>query len=291
MNKSRITQPLKWPGGKYYMAREIISLMPKHIHFCSPFLGGAAVELVRDPLDLSLSLDGKGVSEVWNDIDGVLMNFWQVLANEDLFKQLHRRCSLTPFSRKMFDNSFEYISNYEKDDDDYRGIVPKVDLAFAFFVVARQSRSGMMKDFTSITRTRTRRGMNGNVSEWLGSIEGLPEVHERLSSVLLESMDALELIQREDTENTLFYCDPPYWPEAVSTTGLYKYGMNKEKHEDMIEVLMCCKGKIMLSGYKNDFYVRILEGNNWKRHDFHKPNQLSGSKIKDIRTECLWTNF
>ena len=52
--------------------------------------------------------------------------------------------------------------------------------AVAFFVDCRQSRSGLMNGFTSVTRNRTRRRMNGNVSEWLSAIEGLPEVHLRL---------------------------------------------------------------------------------------------------------------
>ena len=45
--------------------------------------------------------------------------------------------------------------------------------AVAFFVACRQSRAGGMKGFTPVTRSRTRRGRNGNVSEWVGAVEGL----------------------------------------------------------------------------------------------------------------------
>ena len=56
--------------------------------------------------------------------------------------------------------------------------------------------------------------MNGNTSEWLSAIEGLPDVHRRLSRVLIENMNAIALIEREDTPATLFYCDPPYLHET-----------------------------------------------------------------------------
>jgi DNA adenine methylase len=69
--KTRLTPPLKWHGGKYYLARRIIELMPPHLHYCEPFFGGGAVLMAKDP---------KGVSEVVNDIYGELINFWRVLS-------------------------------------------------------------------------------------------------------------------------------------------------------------------------------------------------------------------
>ena len=60
-----LTQPIKWHGGKHYLAAKIINLMPEHIHFVEPFFGGGSVLLEKDPT---------GVSEVVNDIDGELTN-------------------------------------------------------------------------------------------------------------------------------------------------------------------------------------------------------------------------
>jgi len=48
--------PLKWHGGKYYLASRIVSLMPCHLHYVEPFLGGGAVLLARDPEDPALWL-------------------------------------------------------------------------------------------------------------------------------------------------------------------------------------------------------------------------------------------
>ena len=72
--------PLKWHGGKYYLASKIVGLMPSHLHYVEPFFGGGAVLLARDPEDDGLWLfPNKGVSEVVNDINGSLINFWRVL--------------------------------------------------------------------------------------------------------------------------------------------------------------------------------------------------------------------
>ena len=58
---SSLTQPLKWHGGKHYLASEIIALMPRHIHYVEPFFGGGSV-LLRKPFE--------GVSEVVNHDPG-----------------------------------------------------------------------------------------------------------------------------------------------------------------------------------------------------------------------------
>ena len=91
--------------------------------------------------------------------------------------------------------------------------------------------------------------MNGNTSEWLSAIEGLPEVHRRLSRVLIEKMNAIDLIAREDTPGTLFYCDPPYLHETRTAPDAYAHEMSEREHRELLATLLGCKGKVMLSGY------------------------------------------
>ena len=42
---NRLAQPLKWWGGKHYLAKKIIELMPRHLHYVEPYAGGLAVLL------------------------------------------------------------------------------------------------------------------------------------------------------------------------------------------------------------------------------------------------------
>jgi DNA adenine methylase len=188
----RITPPLKWHGGKNYLAPKIVALMPRHLHYVEPYAGGLAVLLARDPDDPRLWLADtsgqRGVSEVVNDLNGRLMNFWRVLRGEDTFPRFLRQVQTIPLSRAEWEAA--HARRYGED--------PVAD-AVAFFVDCRQSLAGRMKGFTAVTRKRTRRGRNGNVSEWVGAVEGLADVHARLwGRVLVENMPAVDLIRRED---------------------------------------------------------------------------------------------
>jgi DNA adenine methylase len=62
-----VNSPLKWHGGKRYLAKRLVAMMPPHLHYVEPFAGGLSVLLAKDP---------EGVSEVVNDLDGELSNFW-----------------------------------------------------------------------------------------------------------------------------------------------------------------------------------------------------------------------
>jgi DNA adenine methylase len=277
--------PLKWHGGKSYLARWIISLMPRHLHYVEPFAGGLAVLLARDPADPRLwagdASGTRGVSEVVNDLDGRLTNFYRVLQDLGMFEHFRRRVEAMQLNRREWEAARDHEPAGDAD--------PLAD-AVAFFVLCRQSRSGLMKTFTPLTRARTRRGMNGNASEWLGAVEGLADVHARLRGVVVENVPAVELIRREDTPGTLFYCDPPYLHDTRTSTAAYReFEMTRADHAELLAVLRTCKGKVMLSGYPSELYARELAG--WNRHTKEILNQASGAKVKGLETECLWCNF
>lgn len=266
---SRLTLPLKWHGGKYYLAPQIVDLMPAHIHYVEPFAGGLSV-LLAHPAD--------DRSELVNDIDKDLTNFWQVLQDDEQFRALSRRLEATPLSRIEW---AEATDGLDADDP--------VDRAVAFFVSCRQSLAGRRKCFTPPTRTRTRRGMNGNVSEWLGAVEGLADVHARIRRIMVENMPAVDLIRREDGPSTLFYCDPPYLPESRSSPDVYAHEMTRRQHAELLGTLRGCQGKVMLSGYSSRLYNAMLPG--WNRHTFDLPNQSAGGSSKRRMIEIVWCNF
>ncbi len=204
-----LTQPLKWHGGKYYLRKWIIDLMPPHLHYVEPFFGGGGILLARDPHRnwMSPAPSGKtngqdklpaalqGCSEVANDLHGELTNFWRVLQNADHFAAFRQRVLLTPFSQVEFETAMA------ESQDELRLSDSPVDRAVRFFILARQSRQGLMRDFATLSRNRTRSGINEQVSAWLNVIEGLSDVHQRLQSVVILNMDACDVIQGK-TANT-----------------------------------------------------------------------------------------
>jgi DNA adenine methylase len=265
--------PLKWHGGKAYLASRIVALMPPHTHYVEPYFGGGAVLLAKEP---------EGVSEVVNDINRELTNFWRVLQVPDLFAQFLRIEEATPFSEAEFQWAVRQSDRIDEN--------PAI-AAHTFFVRCRQSLAGRMKSFTGITRTRTRRGMNNEVSAWLTAIDGLPAVHARLKRVLILNRDALDVIRSQDGKDTLFYLDPPYLHETRVTTADYAHEMTREQHRELLETIFDIKGKFVLSGYRSGQYDTLAELGHWHRRDFKVPNHAAGGATKRTMTESCWCNF
>jgi DNA adenine methylase len=271
-----LTPPLKCHGGKgahhSRLARWIVDLMraAPHTHYVEPFAGGLAVLLAKDP---------KGVSEMANDLDGRIMNFWEVLRDEQLFPRFLRQAQAIPLSRRGWKKAAAHA--YGSD--------PVAD-AVAFFVLCRQSLAGRRKSFTSPTRKRVRRGRNGNVSEWQGAVKGLPAVYARLQRVFFENLPALDLVRREDRPETLFYLDPPYFHPTRTDRKVYgAFEMTETDHRELLDLLPSLKGKVILSGYPSELYDAALK--DWNRHAFKVPNNAAGGKKKEIKTEVVWCNF
>lgn len=286
ISRSPLTHPLKWHGGKHDLAKWIISLMPPRckspnspaaddqgwLHYVEPYFGGGAVLLANDP---------QGISEVVNDKNKELTNFWNVLRSPTEFEMLSRFLAATPFSQAVFDGIGSNTS----------APLP-VDRAWRFFVRCRQSMSGRMKDFAPLSRNRTRRGMNEQASAWLNCIEGLPEVHERLKRVVILNADAIDVIRSQDGQKTLYYIDPPYMHETRSTTKEYgEFEMSYTEHEELLDLLGEITGKFLLSGYYSNLYDDRACLYGWKRHEMQINNHAASGRKKPIMTECVWTNY
>lgn len=278
-----LTPPIKYHGGKHYLAKRIVALMPPHIHYVEPYFGGGAVLLYKDPY---------GVSEVVNDIHSELMTFWRVLQHEHLFAKMKRVLDVVPFSFEEFDSA-QFVENVRaliaRDSD--APLEPAVLTAINFFIRARQSRQGKMNDFATLSRNRTRRGMNEQVSSWLTAIEGLPEVHARMKRVVMLKGDAIRVIEQQDGPRTLFYCDPPYLHETRVTTEDYSFEMTADDHRKLLYTLAQIKGAFILSGYPSSMYAVAQRTHGWHRETILIDNKASSSKVKAIKTECLWMNF
>jgi DNA adenine methylase len=287
MTKTKVAGPLKWHGGKTYQAPWIISLMPPRcknpnapasddpgwLHYVEPYFGGGAVLLAQDP---------EGISEVVNDLNSELSNFWQVLADEESFVELQRILQATPFSSEAFKYSAATALCRESE----------AKAAARFFIHCRQSMSGRMKNFAPLTRNRTRRGMNEQASAWWNAVEGLPAVHERLKRVVILNDDALIVIKQQDGPRTLFYLDPPYLHETRVTTSEYgDQEMTRQQHDELLTVLCSIKGRFMLSGYHSDLYDKWAADKGYSCHELKIDNKSSSAKVKEQKTEVVWTNF
>lgn len=287
-----LTPPLKWHGGKNDLAKWIIGLMPARckepnkpdpadpgwLHYVEPYFGGGSVLLANDPT---------GISEVVNDKNRDLLNFWKAIQEPAMFAQFQRLAEATPFAQEEWRQATAHLNDWAS------GVIKDcIHHAAEFFIHCRQSLAGRMKGFTGITKTRTRRGMNNEVSAWLTAVEGLPAVHERLKRVLIVGpSDALDVIRKQDGPRTLFYLDPPYLHETRATTGEYAHEMSIAQHTELLLTLGEIQGRFLLSGYRSSLYDKAATVHGWTRHEMKINNHAAGGKTKRVMTECVWTNF
>lgn len=269
---TRVKSPLRYHGGKAYLAKKIVDLMPEHSRYLEAFSGGLSVLLAK-PEDQC--------AEWVNDANGELTNFWRVLASPDTFTQFHRQIKFMPLNEAEFKMA-NLLPDMQAD---------RIDRAVAFFIRNRMSRQGLSKDYCTPT-SRLRRGMNENVSAWLSAVDGLEEVYYRLRRVEVWNRPAVDAIQDLDCTGLLVYADPPYISSTRSSKGEYgDHEMDDEDHWKLLDTLANIKGKFMLSGYDNRLYQHSADKHGWNCHKFELPNNASSAKSKERKTECLWCNF
>lgn len=263
--------PFRWYGGKYSHLDFILSQLPQTHQYVEPFGGSAAVLINREPSPV----------ETYNDLDGDVVTFFKVLREDR--DELLENIALTPFSREELAHAVEQQNNDELSD---------MEQARLFFVRAGQTRSGLAQEATpgrwAYCKSTSRRDMSGAVSRWHGRLEQLYDVADRLRRVQIENKPAIEVIDRHDDEETLFYCDPPYPHETRGDTNSYGHEMTDEDHRELAEALRNAEGKVAVSGYKCDLYEEVFEDHGWNRVDAEEKTMHT---TKDQRQESLWLNY
>lgn len=258
-----------WYGGKFSHLDWLLPLLPPCHHYCEPFGGSAAILLNRTPSPV----------ETYNDLDGEVVNFFRVLREQK--DKLIEAIGLTPFSREEFAKACQLdpnLSDFER--------------ARRFYVRARQVRTGLAQTATigrwANCKNTTRNGMSGVISRWLGGVEDLAFIAERLLRVQIENRPAIDVIELYDSKETLFYCDPPYIHGTRGDTKSYGYEMSDDQHRRLAKVLNSVKGLVAISNYQCDLMDELYPIPKWKKH--RSPLRTIHS-TKDKRQEVLWVNY
>ena len=183
-----------WYGGKFSHLNFLKPLIPSDAtHFCDVFGGSAAVLMNIGPYPV----------ETYNDIDSELVNFFETLRNQG--PELTRAIGLTPFSREELARACEPAQD-----------LTHLERARRFYIRARQTRTGLAQTSSQGRWAHcvltSRAGMAGAVSRWLGSVDGLAEITQRLQRVQIENAPAIDVIRRYDTAETVFYLRPALCP-------------------------------------------------------------------------------
>lgn len=259
-----------WYGGKFSHLDWLLPLLPSCHHYCEPFAGSGAVLLNKAPSSV----------ETYNDIDGDVAGFFRVL--RDRHEELIRAIALTPFSREEYHNAIHGPTDGISD----------VERARRFYIKARQTRTGLAQTASlgrwANCKDTSRAGMSGVVSRWLGGVDALDDIAQRLIRVQIENRPAVDIIQLYDSPGTLFYCDPPYLHATRGDSKAYGFEMDESQHREFAKVASQCRGKVAVSGYDHSLMDEIFKPGKWFK-------TLGADKTihstKDKRQEVLWTNY
>lgn len=255
-----IIRPIvKIHGGKFYLKKWIIENFPQNYQdllYGEFYLGAGSVALNKLPSKVEI------VSDINPDIFSIFSNL-----NDDFISKI---------------NEIQYTkSNFSK------ALSQEFDPPINEYVLRRMSRDGLKEAFSWSERKRG--GQPGDVNAWETMKKQLPIIKDRIKNWKIFNKPALEMIEEYDGEDSFFYLDPPYLPETRVTKKAYEYEMTYEQHEDLLKTIVCCKSKVLISGYKSELYQDYLK--NWKFTYRDIANHASQTKTKTRKIECLWRNY
>lgn len=266
--------PIRWIGGKYYMLKYLLPLIPKHKRYIEVFFGAGHLFFAKEPVEF----------EVINDINSHLINLYRVIRDKDKYEELVRLCSLTPYSRD------EYC--YSRDR--YRVEEDEVKRAYYFMVAVSMCFGGKVNQSWGYGKYEVVQNMNRYSSVWINKMDKLPLIHKRLMRTLIDNRDFRDILNTYDLdEHNFFYLDPPYLESTRKTFNDYDHEMSDQDHIEMINILKQLKGKWLLSGYRNEIYDEMLKG--YPTKDFNTITTVANPKdtngTRDTRIETVWANY
>lgn len=253
---------LRYFGGKWKLAPWVIEHFPQHSMYVEPFGGAASVLLRKQSVP----------NEVYNDLDNNVVNIFRVLQDEEAAKELIRRCWLTPFARVEFEQS------YELSEDPVEQALRFIIRSFFGYGSKACKSSATMSGFRS-----RRKGDATPAVDWRNYPHFIPAIIERMRGVVIENKPAEDILERYDSEDALFYVDPPYVHSTRSLHGeaVYRHEMDDDAHSKLAGQLHSRKGAVVLSGYDCELYRKLYA-------DWKMVTRIHRAEQAKVRTECLW---
>ena len=174
---------------------------------------------------------------VCNDIDNLLINIFNMIKNNpELFL---KRLSIIPVSREINE-----IGRIIIDD-------PKIDIVtktvMMYYVIRTSMFGGFYKSF-AVSKSRS------ITNAMLGTLASVKEYSKKIRDVVFESKDYKEIIKVYDSNETLFYFDPPYvsTDETQGREAYFRYSFS------LADLKSFAKN---LRSVKADFVLKISEDN------------------------------
>lgn len=252
--------PITYYGGKQQMADVILGMIPPHIVYCEPYLGGGAIFFAK----------GKSPCEVINDIDDRIITFYDVCQDEKLFIKLQQKIMNTLDCEREFQRADRLFRDPSR-------VKSSVDLAWAVWLLCNMgfagSPDGGWKWDNGTSGSHSAIVMDGYRNQFT------KKVYERLKHVQISCRDALKVIAQRDTADTFFFLDPPY----PNCTQKHYSGFTDEDLEVLLKLLTAIKGKFMLCNFHSNLLQRYIDENHWNMTTLDMPLRVANRTSKGTK--------
>jgi DNA adenine methylase len=218
--------PFGYPGGKTRSLMQILPHLPYRKSFLDVCGGAGNVILSRRPSKL----------EVYNDRFGGVTDFYRCIKDPVLFDKLTDWLDHTVHSRE----EFWFCKNTWENHQDI------VERAARWYYMTMYSFGAQGRNFGRSVSHAT--NISGKVR---ARIPDFQKVHERFRNILIENQDVRVLLKDFDSEDAVFYIDPPYFGTYKE---FYPTIMTEKDHVEMLDMVFKMKGFVAVSGYQNEVY-------------------------------------
>jgi DNA adenine methylase len=250
-----------YPGGKTYLASWINDHFPDHRTYIEPFGGGGSV-LINKP---------KSDVEIYNDQDGDVVQFFKVLREHT--SDLVEWCRSRPYAKDLHEKyAHQFYAGYRPDDP--------VERAGRFFYLRHTQFSAKYTGYSGFSSS----SQSKCSMRYFNGVDELEQFAERLHNVQIENRDYRDLFSRFDSDDVLWYCDPPYIDEGDSL-----YTGNAFSHQEFCDELSNLNGDFCVS--YTDVPEQLQQYNIVERDAAQQMSKSQSKRSKTERTERLVMNY
>lgn len=216
-----IRAPFGYPGAKSRSIANLLPHLPYRNGFCEPCGGTGVVTFARRPSNL----------EVLNDRHMGITSFYRCLRDRHKMQQLMDRLHImTPCSRE------EFIWARDTWEDNF---LDDIERSARWYYSVIHSFNSKGWSFGRVTKGRAQ------CAKYYNNFTLFGPIHNRLQSVQIENLDWRILFKDYNSNDMVWYIDPPYW----KTIGIYKHEWKELEHLELCERIQYLHGFVALSGY------------------------------------------
>lgn len=260
---------MRYHGGKFLLAKWIISHFPTHRTYTEVFGGGGSVLLQKS----------RSHAEVYNDRWDMVVNVFRVLRDPGKAMELKQLLELTPYSRTEFKEcGHEDIEQADSEIEKARKTIYRSFAGFGSASVNGKYATGF--------RANSDRSGTTPAQDWANYPRCIPEFVERLQGVVIENKDYSEVLDQHDGEKTLHFMDPPYVHSTRNMrrgNAAYEHEFTDQDHIDMAKKVEQLQGIVVICGYESELYDDLFK-------KWHKVRRKSLADGAADRIEVLWMN-